>query len=239
LELINKSAYELKDLQYFISSGITLEHGKGMQIDIEINPGGEGIIQEINAQEKIIIPKDTGGILIPDAVPDVPGGPRVLKICFDDMDEHTLMFRENPSDNRFYLMFREDPRYGEFTEYGNETYKVSFSGAIPYVYIKLDARTDDRPRTRELRGRYLSSRETGTEAPAETPTEEPPTPASVPSASQTPVAPAASRTPPRAPPVTPAPAASPTPTTSATTNTEPEGDDSEDEGLNLDELLGL
>ncbi|MFP3042000.1 hypothetical protein LQZ19_09290 [Treponema primitia] len=159
LELIGKSAYETRDLQYFISSGITLEHGKGMQIDIEIYQGGEGMIKEINAQEKIIIPKDTGGILIPDTDPAIPGGPRTLKICFDDVDEHTLTFRENSADNRFYLVFREDRQYGEFTEYGNETYRVDFKGEIPYVYVKLDERTDDQPRTRELRGRYVASRE--------------------------------------------------------------------------------
>jgi hypothetical protein len=156
LDLIGKSSYETRDLQYFISSGITLDHGKGMQIDIEIYQGGQGVIQEINAQEKIIIPRDTGGVLIPEPDSAVPGGPRTLKICFDDVDEHTLSFRENPSDHRYYLVFREDRQYGEFAEYGGESYRVTFDGAIPYLYVRLDERTDDQPRTRQVRGRYLS-----------------------------------------------------------------------------------
>jgi hypothetical protein len=157
MELIEKSSYEPQELQYFISSTLTLEHGKGMQIDIALDRNGQGIIQEINAQERIIIPGDTGGALIPEPGDAIPGGPRTLKICFDDAEDHTLTFRENPSDHRYYLVFREDRQYGEFTEYGSESYRVTFEGGIPYLYVKLDERTDDQPRTRQVRGRYLSS----------------------------------------------------------------------------------
>ncbi|AEF86132.1 hypothetical protein TREPR_0041 [Treponema primitia ZAS-2] len=163
LDLINKSTYEMGDLQYYISAPITLEHGKGLQYDIEIYPGGEGIIQETNAQEKIIIPKDTGGVLIPDWATRPMGAPRALKICFDDNDAHTLTFRENPADNRFYLAFREDRVYGEFTDYGEESYKLSLSSEIPYLYVRVDEISNTQPRTKELRGRYLGPRE----APAE------------------------------------------------------------------------
>lgn len=150
LELIGKSAYELGDLQYFISSAITIERNKGMQYDIEIIDG-EGRIQEINTREKIIIPKDTGGVLIPES----SGIPRTLKICFDDVDEHTLTFRENPADRRFYLVFTEDRRYGEFIEYGNETFKVNFNGEIPYIYVRMNETIDDQPKIRELTGRFV------------------------------------------------------------------------------------
>ncbi|GHV25116.1 hypothetical protein AGMMS4952_02080 [Spirochaetia bacterium] len=160
MELIGKSAYELGDLQYFISSAITLERSKGMQYDIELT-NGEGLIQEINAREQIIIPKHTGGVLIPESSTggaSASGAPRVLKICFDDVDEHTLTFRENPSDKRFYLAFREDRNYGEFTEYGDETCRVNFNGEIPYIYVRLEEVIDDRPRIRELSGRFVSPR---------------------------------------------------------------------------------
>jgi hypothetical protein len=168
LEVIGKSAYDLGDLQYFISSAITLERGKGMQIDIEIKDG-EGRIQEINTRETIIIPKDTGGVLMADAGPS--GNPRTLKICFDEVDEHTLSFRENPADNRFYLLFREDRNYGEFTEYGNESYRVNFNREIPYLYVRLDESIDDRPKTREVPGRFVRSRDLSprTAPPAEVP----------------------------------------------------------------------
>jgi hypothetical protein len=172
LELIGKSAYEMGDLQYFISSAITLERGKGMQIDIEIK-NGEGLIQEINAHETIIIPKDTGGVLISESSA-ASGIPRTLTICFDDEDERALTFRENPADNRFYLVFREDRQSGEFTEYGDESFKVNFSGAIPYLYVRLDAISDNRPRTRELRGRFVRPRETPPEAPVAEPVDEEP-----------------------------------------------------------------
>jgi hypothetical protein len=167
LELIEKSSYKTRDLQYFISSTLTLEHGKGMQIDIALDQAGQGVIQEINAQEMIIIPRDTGGVLIPEPGAAVPGGPRLLKICFDDRDDHTLIFRENPSDRRYYLVFREDRQYGEFTEYGNESYRVIFDGEVPYLYVRLDERTDDQPRTRQLRGRYVSPSSTAAPPPVE------------------------------------------------------------------------
>jgi hypothetical protein len=158
LELIGKSQYDLTELQFFISTDIALEHGKRMQIDIEINENGEAKIEESNAQEKIIIPKDTGGVLIPDEGATVPGGPRTLKICFGDLDDNTLVFRENPADGRYYLTFREDRLYGEFTEFGNESYRVSFA-EIPYLYARLAERTDTQPRIRELRGRFVIPRE--------------------------------------------------------------------------------
>jgi hypothetical protein len=228
LELINKSAYETRDLQYFISSAITLEHGKGMQINIEIFQGGQGMIEEINAQEKIIIPKDTGGILIPDAGPPIPGGPRTLKICFDDVDDHTLTFRENPSDSRYYLVFSEDRQYGEFTEYGNETYRVKFDGEIPYLYVRLDERTDDQPRTREVRGRYV--------APREIPAEAAPTAPGTPAGAPTPATVRETTVPGRAPQRPAAAPRTPAETTPATT-TPPDSEDEEE--LDLNALLGL
>ncbi|GHV73943.1 hypothetical protein AGMMS49940_12450 [Spirochaetia bacterium] len=156
LDLIGKSAYKLGDLQYFISSAITVERSKGMQYDIELKDG-EGRIQEINTVEKIIIPKNTGGVLI-QGPSTGSSALRLLKICFDDMEEHTLTFRENPSDKRFYLVFREDRNYGEFIEYGNEICKVDFNGEIPYLYVRLEEIIDTQPRTRELAGRFVQSR---------------------------------------------------------------------------------
>jgi hypothetical protein len=189
-----------------------------MQIDIEIFPGGEGMIEEINAQEKIIIPKDTGGILIPDDGPAVPGGPRAVKICFDDVDDHTLTFRENPSDSRYYLAFTENRQYGEFTEYGSETYRVNFSGEIPYLYVRLDERTDDQPRTRELRGRYVAPRAIPPEAASTAPL----TPAGAPAAVRETTVPGRAPQGPAADPATP-----------------PSGSGDDDEELDLDALLGL
>jgi hypothetical protein len=191
-----------------------------MQIDIEIYQSGQGMIQEINAQEKIIIPKDTGGVLIPDPDSAVPGGPRTLKICFDDVDEHTLSFRENPSDHRYYLVFREDRQYGEFTEYGSESYRVIFDGEIPYLYVKLEERTDDQPRTRQVQGRYLSP-----DYPA-APYAPEPAPEEAPAAVQETVVP--DRSPEPASPAASEPAPVP-----------PAAVENEDEELDLDALLEL
>jgi hypothetical protein len=226
LELIEKSSYETRELQYFISSAVTLEHGKVMQIDIELYPGGQGVIQEINAQEKIIIPKDTGGVLIPEESP--PGGPRTLKICFEDRDDHTLTFRENPSDHRYYLVFREDRQYGEFTEYGGESYRVSFDGEIPYLYVRLEERTDDQPRTRQVPGRYVSA-----DYAAETYV---PPPAAEPAAVQETVVPGRAPQPAAPQPgAQPAPSARPAPQAPAP----PPPAEEEEEELDLEALLGL
>jgi hypothetical protein len=227
-----------------------LEHGKGMQIDIELYQGGQGVIQEINAQEKIIIPRDTGGVLIPEAGAAIPGGPRTLKICFDDRDDHTLTFRENPSDHRYYLVFREDRQYGEFTEYGGESYRVTFDGEIPYLYVRLDERIDDQPRTRQVQGRYVSADYAG-EAYAPPPAVEPvtvqetvvpgraPQPAVQPA--PTPSAQPAPQTPAPAPAVQPAPVPNVQPAAPQAPGAAPpptEEEDEEDE-LDLEALLGL
>jgi hypothetical protein len=192
-----------------------------MQIDIEIYQGGQGVIQEINAQEKIIIPRDTRGVLIPEPDSAVPGGPRTLKICFDDVDEHTLNFRENLSDHRYYLVFREDRQYGEFTEYGGESYRVTFDGEIPYLYVRLDERTDDQPRTRQVQGRYVSPG-----YPPATYYAPEPVPEAAPPAVQETVAPGRSPEPARLAPQTPSPVS-------------PAAEEDEDEELDLDALLGL
>jgi hypothetical protein len=194
-----------------------------MQIDIELYQGGQGVIQEINAQETIIIPKDTGGVLIPDPGPAVPGGPRTLKICFEDRDDHTLTFRENPSDHRYYLVFREDRQYGEFTDYGGESYRVTFDGEIPCLYVKLDERTDDQPRTRQLQGRYVTT-DYSAEPPA---AESPPAPV------QETVAPG--RSPQSA---APPPDTRPAPVPQAPAPPPPAEEDEEEE-LDLEALLGL
>jgi hypothetical protein len=160
LELIGKSDYKLEEIQYFISSTITVERPKKMKYDIALRDG-EVSLQETNIGEKIKIPEYTGGVLIPEssARTPAPGSPRRLKICFDDREERTLTFRENPSDRRFYLEFMEDRYYGEFTKYGDETCKVNFTGEIPYIYIRLDEKIDLQPRIRELTGRFVPSRE--------------------------------------------------------------------------------
>jgi hypothetical protein len=155
IDLVNEGEYTIQDFQYYISSAITLEHGKGMRYNIEINRGGDGFLQEINAQERIIIDKETGGVLIPDDSPDSAHNPQILRISFDEEDGRTLAFKENKVDNRYYLLFREDLTYGEFTEFGNDSYKVSFNGEIPYLLIRLDERMNDQPSVRQFRGRYV------------------------------------------------------------------------------------
>jgi hypothetical protein len=203
-----------------------------MQIDIELYQGGQGVIQEINAQEKIIIPKDTAGALIPEPGPPVPGGPGILKICFDNMDERALTFRENPSDHRYYLVFREDRQYGEFTDYGSESYRVTFDGEIPYLYVRLDERTDDQPRTRQLQGRYVSA-DYAPDPPA-------PPPEAAPAAVRETVAPG--RSPqsgaPQAPPI-PEPPQAPAAAEPAPAPQEPPLPEEEAEELDLEALLGL
>jgi hypothetical protein len=203
-----------------------------MQIDIELYQGGQGVIQEINAQEKIIIPKDTGGVLIPEPGPTLPGGPRTLKICFDDIDEHTLTFRENPSDHRYYLVFREDRQYGEFTDYGSESYRLTFDGEIPYLYVRLDERTDDQPRTRQLQGRYVSIDYAAEPPPAEAapvPVQETLVPGRSPQR-PAPEAPAAAE---------PAPAVSPAPAPAPEAPPPAEEEAEEEDELDLEALLGL
>jgi hypothetical protein len=218
---------------------VTLEHGKGMQIDIALDQSGQGVIQEINAQEKIIILKDTGGVLVPEPGSALPGGPRTLKICFEDRDDHALTFRENPSDHRYYLVFREDRQYGEFTDYGGESWRVTFDGEIPYLYVKLDEQTDDQPRIRQLQGRYVSADASRAPPAAETPpareTVAPgrsPQPAADPQAPTSAPAPQADPRPaadPQAPTPAPAPEAAPPPPT----------EEEEEEELDLEALLGL
>jgi hypothetical protein len=223
VELIEKSSYGTQELQYFISSTVTLElHNKdrGPQTDIDIDRrSGQGVIKKIDAPEKIIIPKDTGGIFIPEPGSSVPGGPRTLKICFSDRDDQTLTFREEAE--RYYLVAWIDKQYGEsFTEYGGESYRVILERQErPYLYVKLDMQTDDQPRTRQLPGRYVSdyySEETNAPPPAEE---------AAPAAVQETVAPGRS-------PQPPAPEPAPqTPPTAA--------EEDEDEELDLEAMLGL
>jgi hypothetical protein len=225
LELIGKSASETRKLQYYISSALTLDGRKGMATDINLDPYGQGVIQETNAREKIIFPKDTPGVLIPDTGPALPGGPRTLRICFDAKDEHTLTFNENPSDHRYYLASQPDRQYGQFTEYGGESYRVTFDGEIPYLYVRLDELTDDQPRIRQVPGRYVTPGfPAETYAPASAAEADPAAVLEtvVPGRSLQPANPAVSQPPPAPAPQTPA---------------LPPAED-EDEELDLDALLG-
>ncbi|MDR2186272.1 MAG: hypothetical protein LBO80_11505 [Treponema sp.] len=153
---VSNGGNSIKNLQYYISDQLTLEIESVVQ-QIDINPQGEGLYQEITTQSRIIIGKETGGIL-KNTYRDA-GGFLVLEIIFDEAnDRYTLFFRENPQEQRFSLIYDEA---SGAVNYGGERYRASFSGEVPYLLVKFEEEQLETPEVRHLRGRTILQNNSG------------------------------------------------------------------------------
>jgi hypothetical protein len=154
---ISHGGNSIKNLQYYISAQLTLEIERIVQ-QVDINPQGEGLYRETTTRGRIIIDKETGGIL-KNMYRDA-GGLLVLEIVFDeDNDGNTLFFRENQSEQRFSLIRGETGgaggENGGVINYGGERYRVSFDGEVPYLLVKFEEEQIETPDVRRLRGRSI------------------------------------------------------------------------------------
>jgi hypothetical protein len=140
----------IKNLQYYISAQLTLEIERVLQ-ELAINPQGEGLYREITTRGRIIIDKETGGILrniYRDA-----GGFLILEIAFDEDDENrTLFFREHQREPYFSLVYDEA---SGAVNYGGERYRADFSGEVPWLLVAFREEQFETPEVRRLRGRSV------------------------------------------------------------------------------------
>ncbi|MDR1373448.1 MAG: hypothetical protein LBJ24_00590 [Treponema sp.] len=157
---ISHGGNSIKNLQYYISGQLTLEIERVVQ-QVDINSQGEGLYQEITTQGRIIIDKETGGIL-KNTYRDA-GGFLVLEIAFDeDNERYTLFFRENQREQRFSLIYDEA---SGAVNYGGERYRASFGGEVPYLLVKFEEEQLETPEVRRLRGRSILENNAGAGGP--------------------------------------------------------------------------
>jgi hypothetical protein len=153
---VSHGGNSIKNLQYYISTQLTLEIEKVVQ-RVDINPQGEGLYREITTQGRIVIDRETGGIL--KNIYRDAGGFLVLEIIFDeDNDRYTLFFRENQREQRFSLIYDEA---SGAVNYGGERYRASFSGEVPSLLVKFEEEQLETPEVRYLRGRSIFRNDTG------------------------------------------------------------------------------
>jgi hypothetical protein len=151
LEQLRYNGDDIKRLQYYISTRITLENEIGTQ-KLEISPQGEGLLMENYETDRIIIVKEAGGILV--RAGEDRTGRLILDVSFEDDTDAVLSFRENHADRYFYLIDRES--YGErLVRYGDGLYSLRAHGNKPHLLIQFAEITETWPTNREVRGRLL------------------------------------------------------------------------------------
>jgi hypothetical protein len=153
---VSHGGSSIKNLQYYISAQLTLEIERVAQY-VDINPQGEGLYREITTQGRIIIDKETGGIL--KNIYRDAGGFLILEIAFDeDNDGYTLFFKEHPREPYFSLIYDEA---SGAVNYGGERYRAGFSGEVPCLLVKFEEEQLETPEVRRLRGRTVFQNDAG------------------------------------------------------------------------------
>jgi hypothetical protein len=153
---ISHGGGSIKDLQYYISAQLTLEIERVVQ-EVDINSRGEGLYREITTRGRIIIDKETGGVLKNIYRDD--GGSLILEIAFDEDDDgYTLLFREHQREPYFSLIC---DGAGGAVNYGGERYRADFSGEAPYLLVAFTEERLETPEVRRLRGRTVFQNDGG------------------------------------------------------------------------------
>jgi hypothetical protein len=144
-----ESGDSLKRLQYYISGEISLIKENVIQ-NVEIR-NGAGLRRETSATGQILIRKETAGILVNTFFDEARR--RVFAVSFDEASPRdTLFFRWNGDTRRFVLDYDADSR---LTGYGDQKYRLRFTGETPHLLIRFSEEKTDNPYERVVQGRFI------------------------------------------------------------------------------------
>jgi hypothetical protein len=119
-----------------------------------VNPSGVGHIQYENLNRVILIKEQTRGVLLDDYT-DEADGRRVLQIGFEEGNNNTLAFKEDPSGEYFYL---SPGGNGTEIEYGGHPYR-QLMRVRPLLMVRINENIESTLPFYQVRGRIPS--ETG------------------------------------------------------------------------------
>jgi hypothetical protein len=147
---------EINKFQYYLSTKIILNDAERVRNQQNISKYGSASITDTIYKNKIIIRKNTMGVLINSKMENE--NDLELEICFEEDDNKKIIFRQQGpgSDRKLYIVY-DDP-VGRTINYGGELYKVEYSGQErPYLRVKVYKRLSERTKLRWVRGRRVKN----------------------------------------------------------------------------------
>jgi hypothetical protein len=146
---------EIEKFQYYVSTKLTLNDAKKIRDQQNITKYGTAAITDIVYKNRIIIFKNTMGVVL-SSVRD-ENGILSLEVCFERDNNKRIVFRQDGSgsDRKFYLVY-QDP-FTRIVNYGDDLYTVDHSGDRPYLKVKIYKQLKQRTRTKWASGRRVQN----------------------------------------------------------------------------------
>lgn len=145
----NLGEEELKKMQFFISSNVTLQRGEKADDSQELDKDGKLIVSSSSSVDEIFIPAGTPGVCV-----KVLAENR-LAISFDKDDDKYLVFGDPNNRGRYHLMGAEWKNGRGKIKYGGKVYYVMPGGAGAYVKFELKKVKDYERNQTTVRGRKI------------------------------------------------------------------------------------
>ncbi|MDR2602721.1 MAG: hypothetical protein LBC53_09800 [Spirochaetaceae bacterium] len=144
---------EIEKFQYYVSSRLVLNDAKKIRDQQNITKYGAAAITDIFYKNRIIINKNTMGVVL-NSFRDEKGN-LTLEICFEEDDNRRIAFKQDGagSDRKFYIVYQDAP--GGIIDYGGELYTVEYSGDRPYLKVKIYKQLKQKTKTKWASGRRV------------------------------------------------------------------------------------
>jgi hypothetical protein len=146
---------EIEKFQYYVSTKLILNDAKRIRDQQNITKYGTAAITDIVYKNRIIIFKNTMGVVL-NSFRDEEGI-LTLEVCFEEDNNKRIKFRQDGSgsDKKFYIVY-QDP-FSRIINYGDELYTVDHSGDRPYLKVKIYKQLKQRTKTKWASGRRVQN----------------------------------------------------------------------------------
>jgi predicted nucleic acid-binding protein len=146
---------EIEKFQYYVSTKLVLKKSEQTRNEQNIDKAGTATITNVIYNNRIIIFKNTMGIVL-NSFRDV-NDILILEVCFEEDDNKILTFKQDGagSDKKFHIIY-QDP-FTRKINYGGEQYIVDFYGDRPYLKIKINKQIKQMTRIKWASGRRVQN----------------------------------------------------------------------------------
>jgi predicted nucleic acid-binding protein len=146
---------EIKKFQYYVSSKLVLKKSELTRNQQNIDKTGAATITDVVYSDRIIIFKNTMGVVLNSFRDD--NDILVLELCFEEDDNKIITFKQDGagSEKKFFIIY-QDP-FTRRINYGGEQYVVDFLGDRPYLKIKINKQIKRMTKVKWASGRRVQN----------------------------------------------------------------------------------
>jgi hypothetical protein len=146
---------EIEKFQYYVSSRLVLNDAKKIRDQQNITKDGTAAITDILYRNRVIISKNTMGIVL-NTFRDEKDN-LTLEICFEEDDNRRIVFKQDGpgSDKKFYIVYEDV--FSRIINYGGALYTVDYSGDRPYLKVKIYKQLKQKTKTQWASGRRVQN----------------------------------------------------------------------------------